>query len=593
MSTNGQSVEVFDVIVVGAGWYGLMAARTYLELASETNLIIVDDSSTVGGVWSKERIYPSLFAQISHPLFEYSFYPMSKDDISPDGFVSGKTIHNYLDSFARDHNLLPRLRLQTRVTRVARRPAGSEGWILDIKGGNRLICDKLIYATGANSSPIIPKWPRENFQKPVIHSLELGSHQEYISSSVQRATVIGRSKSSYDAVYHLLCEGKKVDWVMRDGLSGPFSLYAPTFMGLWNIADHISTRFASSFSPCIMSTSGMPYSFFQRNAMGRVLTNIYWRTANYLSVSHAEYWRTPNAEKLRPRPYSDGVFWGSGGIGIATAPDFWKVFHRGDVTIHSTEIECLSHQDVVSLKNGYSVATDIVIHCTGFDKGYDTFDHELREELGLQYDTKVFSRWTVLDEKAERAVDELLPYLKTAPEQYSDVKATGMAEQGPNRHFRRLVVPALAARGERSILFPGHIHSAFTPLAAELQALWGVSWMLGWRDLPSQDEMEFEAATFNAWTRKRYLEQGKKHSYFIYDYIPYIDTLMKDLGLNPFRKSSIFEEWFVRYKPSDYSTVLDEYQNIRQERVEKEETNGIAKGITKELAKENEHSTAA
>ncbi|KAK0370508.1 cofactor FMO1 enzyme is FAD [Colletotrichum limetticola] len=265
-----------------------MTARTYLELASEANLIIFDDSSTMSGVWSKERIYPSLFSQISHPLFEYSFYPMSKDDISPDGFVSGKTIHNYLDSFARDHNLLPRLRLRTRVTGVARRPAASEGWILDIKGGNHLICDKLIYNTGANSSPISPKWLRDNFQKPVIHSLELGSHQEYISSSVQRATVVGRSESSYDAVYHLLCEEKKVDWVMRNGLSGPFSLYAPTFLGLWNIDDHISTR----------------------------------------------------------------VCWGSGGIGIATAPDFWKVFHLGDVAIHSTEIECLSHQDVVNLKNG-------------------------------------------------------------------------------------------------------------------------------------------------------------------------------------------------------------------------------------------------
>ncbi|KAK1701888.1 LOW QUALITY PROTEIN: hypothetical protein BDP67DRAFT_550757 [Colletotrichum lupini] len=354
------------LLIVYTRWYSLMAARTYLELASETNLTIVDDSSTISGVWSKERIYPSLFAQISHPLFEYSFCPMSKDDISPDRFVSGKTIHNYFDSFARDHNLLPRLRLRTRVTRVARRPAASEGWILDIKGGKCLICDKLIYTTGANSSPI-----------------------KYISSSVQRATIVGRSKSLYDAVYYLLCEVKKV---MRNGLSGPSSLYAPTFLGLWNIADYILTRFASSFSLCII-------------------------IPNYLSVSHAEYWKMPNAEKFRPRLYSDGrvlVCWGSGGIGIATTPDFWKVFHRGDVTIYSTEIEY-----VVNLKNGYSVATDI-------------------------YDAKVFSRWIVLDEKAERAVAELLP------------------------RFRRLVVPALAARDERLILFLEYIYSAFIPLAAEL-----------------------------------------------------------------------------------------------------------------------------
>ncbi len=229
----------------------------------------------------------------------------------------------------------------------------------------------------------------------------------------------------------------------------------------------------------------------------------------------------PNKRQLNSHNFFvSSVCWGSGGIGIATAPDFWKVFHRGNVTIHSSEIESLSHTDVVSLRNGYSVATDIVIHCTGFDKGYETFEPELQEELGLQYDPKSFSRWSLLDEKAEKTVDELLPYLKTAPIHYGDSALNKVAEQGPNRHYRRLVVPELAARGDRSILFPGHIHSAFTPLAAELQALWGVSWMLGWRELPSRKDMEFEAATFNAWTRKRYLEQGRKHSYFIYDYIP-------------------------------------------------------------------------
>ena len=199
-------------------------------------------------------------------------------------------------------------------------------------------------------------------------------------------------------------------------------------------------------------------------------------------------------------------------------PNFWKVFHNGDVTVHQTEVESLSHKDVVNLQNGYSVATDIVIHCTGFDKGYKTFSEKLQEEMGLSYDVEKLSRWTMLDEKAEQTVNTLLPYLRESP-----IPSTGARKKrssGPNRHYRRLVVPQLAAQGDRSILFPGHIHSAFTPLAAELQALWGISWMLGWRDLPSQEEMETEAATFNAWTRKRYLEQGKKHSYFIYDYLP-------------------------------------------------------------------------
>lgn len=187
--------------------------------------------------------------------------------------------------------------------------------------------------------------------------------------------------------------------------------------------------------------------------------------------------------------------------------------------MHLTEVSSLSHRDVVTLKNGYAIATDIVIHCTGFNKGYEVFDNKLQQELGLgsvapDTDTK----WAEVYRKAEESVDELLPFLQRAPvqSQYSPAVRQG----GPNRHYRRLVAPRLAARDDRSIIFPGHVHSAFTPLVAELQGLWGITWMLGWRDLPSQELMEMEAAKFNAWTRKRYLEQGMKHSYFIYDYLP-------------------------------------------------------------------------
>ena len=77
----------------------------------------------------------------------------------------------------------------------------------------------------------------------------------------------------------------------------------------------------------------------------------------------------------------------------------------------------------------------------------------------------------------------------------------------------------MAAEGDRSIYFPGLIHSVYTPLVAELQALWGVAFMLGRLDVPDQAAMEQEVAVWNAWTRKRYLEQGRKHAYAIYDYL--------------------------------------------------------------------------
>jgi hypothetical protein len=85
------------------------------------------------------------------------------------------------------------------------------------------------------------------------------------------------------------------------------------------------------------------------------------------------------------------------------------------VTVHRTEIDSLSHHDVVNFKNGFSIATDMVIHCTGFDKGYNTFTPELQEELGLHYDMSQFSKWTLLDAEAEEKVNELLPVLQSSP----------------------------------------------------------------------------------------------------------------------------------------------------------------------------------
>ncbi|KAE8142277.1 hypothetical protein BDV38DRAFT_278444 [Aspergillus pseudotamarii] len=291
---------------------------------------------------------------------------MKKECISSDGFISGKAIHNYLVRFAKDHDFMRHVRLQTRVTEV-RRNANHQSWIVETRSGERPIqCNKLIYATGASSSPIRPEWPRENFDKP---RQPLASHGHKF----------------------LLKAGKKVDWIIRPSASGAFSIFAPTFMGLWHTSDHISTRFASSFSPTIMSCTGLWDSFWQRTMFGRSLTRVYWPVATGLAAGYARFGDSEHTEHLRPWPHTDGLFWGSGGIGIATVPDFWQVIHDSDITVHRTEIESLSHLDMVNLKNGFSVPTDIVIHCTGFEKGYNTFSPLLQEELGLHYDPQAIS----------------------------------------------------------------------------------------------------------------------------------------------------------------------------------------------------------
>lgn len=47
------SPEQVDLVVIGAGIYGIQAARTYLEIHPEKKVVILEASDAVGGVWSR------------------------------------------------------------------------------------------------------------------------------------------------------------------------------------------------------------------------------------------------------------------------------------------------------------------------------------------------------------------------------------------------------------------------------------------------------------------------------------------------------------------------------------------------------------
>ncbi|KAK6859159.1 cofactor FMO1 FAD enzyme [Apiospora arundinis] len=555
-----------DVVVVGAGWTGLIAAKTYLELAPETDLLIVDDGQSIGGVWCKERLYPDLYAQVSHPLFEYSFYEMPKKGTSKDGYIPGYVIHEYLNNFARDFDLVPLIQLETTVVSVDRATSG--GWILHLAGGQTLECEKLIWAIGTASHPITPRWESSTFTSPVIHSAHTGTQLEQIASS-KRVTVVGGAKSAFDTVYMLLKEKKTVDWVIREDGGGTLAMVPPTLFGIWNMVDVVSTRAVASMSASIMNTSGFWYNAIHRTQPGRLAMRCFWRFLTYISDQEAGYQKNENFQKLRPTPQGYGTFWVRAGLGTASAPDFWKILHSGDLTVHRTEVESLSHTDVVNLKNGISLQSDMVIACTGFSKPHGPFGAELREELGLSYGQADAAKWAELDAAAENKVDRLLPVLndigapepKGAPPSQLDSASPKLKvyTQGPTRHYRAIVPLKFAAQNDRSICFLGQIHSIFTPTTNELAALWASAYMLGKLQLPSEAVMETQVAEFNAWERKRYLEMGAKNSYCILDFLSYIDTLAKDLGVRPARKSDPFSEMFIRYKPRDYRGLVSEF----------------------------------
>ena len=47
-----QDARILDLAVIGAGIYGIQAARTYLELHAKDSVAVFEASGDIGGVWS-------------------------------------------------------------------------------------------------------------------------------------------------------------------------------------------------------------------------------------------------------------------------------------------------------------------------------------------------------------------------------------------------------------------------------------------------------------------------------------------------------------------------------------------------------------
>ncbi|TAQ86979.1 hypothetical protein B7494_g4682 [Chlorociboria aeruginascens] len=570
---GSQPIQMVDVAIIGAGWYGLVAARTYLRLQPNVNLVIIDSDTSVGGVWSEDRLYPNLVAQVNLGLFNYTDTPMPAAGVTSKRQVTGRMIHNYLQKYAEDHDLLKRVRFSTFVEKAER---CSRGWRLHFRDSIETIeTEKLMVATGVTSIANMPEYVPVDVSIPVIHSKDLGASFDYLkdNNAIQRVIVVGAAKSAYDAVYLLISMGKKVTWIIRPDGAGPLAILPSELLGFWSSIGVASTRMMTNLSPSIFNTKGTLYNFFQKSTVGRWMTGKFWDVVAALSDSHAGYNAGDHVAALRPEVDGKSIFWANSGLGVVTLPNFWQKIHEGDVTVVRDHLNIIKG-DTMVLKSGKTVQSDYIVMCTGWGDHFAMFDNETKLELGLpilgkaaQDPTPVDKLWASYDYDANLSVNAKLPFLAEGPVLKNP--KTNQVPQRKWRLYRRVVPLELAEKNDRSLVILGQIHTVQTPLVSEMQSFWAILYMLGRIELPSPKEMKTEIAEWNAWTRKRYISQGQKFPYSLYDFLPYVDTLCKDLGIDSRRKSNFLSEIFAPYKPEDFNGFIDEYlQKVELDKLE-------------------------
>jgi len=145
----------------------------------------------------------------------------------------------------------------------------------------------------------------------------------------------------------------------------------------------------------------------------------------------------------------------------------------------------------------------------------------------------------------------IFPFL---PKQYRQLLES---EPDGAQLYRHLIHPRIPRLG-----FAGFNHGFMHIPAVEIGTQWLCAYLRGEIKLPPVEEMERSIEHIRAWKRTNIQFEPSRSVAVSTRFQQYIDILLKDLRVSPYRKlPNIFAEIFGRYGSSDYKDVVEEYNS--------------------------------
>ncbi|KAK0383883.1 hypothetical protein NLU13_7975 [Sarocladium strictum] len=567
----------YDVIVVGAGWFGLSAAKTYLELHPSSKMAVLESASSFGGSWSADRLYPGLKSNNLYGSYEHPDFPMVEEvyGVKEGQHIPAAVLHRYLTDFAKHFGVYERTQLNTRVKHARQTDAG--GWELTtvVAGEERTMHTKrLIVATGLTSAPNLPVYPGEDsFSGLKFHAKDFCKHGDTVKTA-KKVVIVGCGKSAYDCAYAYAREGgAQVDLLIRPQGQGPVWLVPPYVTPFRRMMEELlHTRALTWFCPAPWGPEdgyGVVRSWLQKSAIGRFITANFWANMHNEVIETHGFDDHPELFKLKPW-YP--AFWTGSGVGIHNFDSsLWDLVREGKIRVHVADVTKLDG-DRVYLSNGTVLDAEVICCATGWKKDatieYSGVDFN---GLGLPIPADEQAR---LRREADKQVLEEFPMLKNQP-----VLRYQRTTAEPLRHYRFIVPPELYAK--RNFAFAGFVSTVDTAAFANAQALWISAYLDGKlkREPRDQDDMVRNVLLHTQFGKWRYpCGYGDSLPDFAFEALPYVDLLLNDVGVRCHRKATQIAEFTEPYKPRDYEGLTREFRELHG----LEGVDGAANGAVKQ-----------
>jgi dimethylaniline monooxygenase (N-oxide forming) len=592
MANTGTAEHPLDLLIVGAGIYGICAASTYLQLHETHDIVVLDSDQDVGGVWSKQRHYPLFWSQsgVSVAGFPDKAFDPPAEAERYHGLVEAKWLGKYLEDYVSDQvydgrSLRERFSFRATVLDVSR--AGGDGrdlgaWRVEAdREGTRVVywSQKIIIASGLSSLPNMPELPgKDTFIGTIVHQKDIGeslllTDSEPNIDDQETITIYGGSKSAADLAYAAVKDRsrygqrRKVNWIIRKTGTGPLAFVHPKspVSGYDNLAELGSIRMMAGLScanPWLPANTWREWFF--NTPLGEWVQNKIWSRTEQDSIAMADFeGRKDKLQGFEGLRASGNVRWRSGPLGILQREDFWDEVAQG-VRIVRGDIVKLEDDELV-LEDGRRVRTDVLICATGWKQEFPFFRPAEAARLGVPLSLKEEvlvekekAYWEFMDSSAERAVVARWPYLRQVPRFRKTVFNT--TSYRLYRHSLPVQDDTIAFLGIP--LVPNSYHTSL------VQTLFAIAALDGKLKLPSEHDMEKDIAYINAWNRFRYPVHGALGNVVEFEQTSFTDSLLEQLGLRSHRLSEQERKtwrgwWQDLTRPtyaSDYAGLLDEYR---------------------------------
>lgn len=493
-------MRAMRIAIIGSGISGIAAARVLARAGHE--VVVLERSGAIGGVWA--LAYPEVRLQNVAEHYRLTDFPWP---FTPDLHPTGEQIRRYLKA-AVDHFGLD-IRLHHEVKALHEEP---DGWRVEMatpEGERSERFEHVVVAVGhySQDKPEVPLPGRDRFAGQVL------TERDVVDLNVladRRVAVVGFGKSAVDMASFAAERGSKVHHVFRE----PRWLLPRYILGV-HMAKVMFARVSSAMLPSWVHPNGAEAALHERFAP---VVKGFWQMVTLLTRVQTglhPLWRDPEVRKrlsvLEPeQPVTYQMR-----AATALAPDsYFPSVVKGDILPYRGEISGLS-EDALLLADGRRIPCDVVV----------------------------------------LAVGHKVPGFPFLPERH---RARMESERDGTQLYRHLLHPRIPR-----LSFAGFNHGFMHVAGVEIAALWLSALLRGDLVLPPVEEIERSVERVRDWKRKNTLFEPSRSYGIATRFHQYLDVMLSDLGVSPYRKSSRAAELFGAYTAEDYRGVFDEYELSR------------------------------